>query len=528
MCWKHSYFWCPGTHRKRAALPYFLHAVIHLLWCASVGCHDGLRNSVRSGALDATLHIVAESRLRGFSARSILPTDVVVTSRHATTATWWPAGTPTTQPCKTSTCCQSSVDKATWLQGFAVDASDVFSSIGFTTTTLAPPLRQASQCRHSSLTTIVIHPAGLERRVVLMLHHVRPYRGHLSELGLVLHHVRRYRGHLFDLGLVDPHAGKGGVFVHRSVRQRYTPRQELDRARWLLEFRPPAVPAMQHPHISLASVTYAGHSDPWRTLVAVSVNRHIAQHVRYRQVSLETLYSTHPLYIYTMGWNGGKGKGSWNQGNGGNGSSPGNDSGQDGTGSARYAYSQLYKEREKLREVQEAMRKKEEKEERVKELAQFKDELAAAKKGNSVEDSIYASMIGDNGEKKKEEPASQSMVSSMMKMLRRLTGNKSNDKKRPRSSSRSSSSSSSKKHKKTKKDKKKHRSSGAKSSRDSPKEKKSRKRSPSSSSNHTPPLPIKFPDKKGSSRRESGKGSDRKDSEKSPSKKCSWLSTSSS
>jgi hypothetical protein len=284
----------------------------------------------------------------------------------------------------------------------------------------------------------------------LVLHHVRPYRGHLFESGLALLHVRLYRGHVYESGHVDPHAGVGGVCVNRSVRQRYPPRQELDRARWLLEFRPPAVPAMQHPHISLASVIHAGHFDPWRTLDAVSVNRHIAQHACYRQVSLDTLYSTHPFYIYTMGWNSGKGKGSWNQGNGGNGSSPGNDSGQDGTGSARYAYSQLYKEREKLREVQEAMRKKEEKEERAKELAQFKEELAAAKKGNSVEDSIYASMIGDcpNGEKKKEEPASQSMVSSMMKMLRRLTGSKkSNDKKRPRSSSRSSSSSSSKKHK---------------------------------------------------------------------------------
>ena len=164
MRWKHSYLWRPRTHLKGVALPYFLHSVIHSLWCPSVWCHDGLHNSVRSGALDATLHIVAESRPRGYSARSILSVDVVVTSRHTMTAIWRSAGMRTTQHCKTSTCFQSSVDKATWLRGFVVDASDVFSSIGFTTTTLAPPLRQASQCRHSSSTTTATHPAGRERR----------------------------------------------------------------------------------------------------------------------------------------------------------------------------------------------------------------------------------------------------------------------------------------------------------------------------------------------------------------------------
>jgi hypothetical protein len=109
---------------------------------------------------------------------------------------------------------------------------------------------------------------------------------------------------------------------------------------------------------------------------------------------------------------------------------------------------------------------------KVKELAHSKEEPATTKKGNNVEDSIYASTIGDceNGVKKNDEDASQSMVGSMMKMLRRLTGGKkSNDKKRPRSPSTTSCSSSSKKHKKTKKDKKKRRSSEEKSSRESPK-----------------------------------------------------------
>jgi hypothetical protein len=95
---------------------------------------------------------------------------------------------------------------------------------------------------------------------------------------------------------------------------------------------------------------------------------------------------------------------------------------------------------------------------KVKELAHSKEEPATTKKGNNVEDSIYASTIGDceSGVKKNDEDASQSMVGSMMKMLRRLTGGKkSNDKKRPRSPSTTSCSSSSKKHKKQKqKDKK--------------------------------------------------------------------------
>ena len=115
--------------------------------------HDGSRSLARSGALDAAWHTGAGNHPRGCSARSTPPADVLGISRRATTATWRSAGTPTTQPCETLTCCQNSVGKASCPRGFVVGASGACSSISCTSITRAPPSPQESQCHHSLSTT---------------------------------------------------------------------------------------------------------------------------------------------------------------------------------------------------------------------------------------------------------------------------------------------------------------------------------------------------------------------------------------
>ena len=147
----------------------------------------------------------------------------------------------------------------------------------------------------------------------------------------------------------------------------------------------------------------------------------------------------------------------------------------DGPGAAKFAYSLLYKEREKMREVLEEQRKKNEKQERDQEFQKLRQELLTVNKQPSIEDSIYRTMIADNPEKKQAESPEQDnkgMFGTMLKMMRAMTGSKDSKdhtptvkakKKRRRSSSSSRSASS-------EKPKKKHRSSKATSSKDKKKE----------------------------------------------------------
>ena len=188
---------------------------------------------------------------------------------------------------------------------------------------------------------------------------------------------------------------------------------------------------------------------------------------------------------------------------------------EEGPGATRFAYSLLYKEREKMNQVLEEQRKKDEKQEREQEFQKLRQELLSSNKQPSIEDSIYRTMIADNQEKKpqaeSQEQDNKGMFGTMLKMMRAMTGSKDSKdhtptikakKKRRRSSSSSRSTSS-------EKPKKKHRSSKAASSKDKKKEptKKARRHSSSktvAASSDNPedeesdevastPLPLKIP-----------------------------------
>ena len=188
---------------------------------------------------------------------------------------------------------------------------------------------------------------------------------------------------------------------------------------------------------------------------------------------------------------------------------------EEGPGATRFAYSLLYKEREKMNQVLEEQRKKDEKQEREQEFQKLRQELLSSNKQPSIEDSIYRTMIADNQEKKpqaeSQEQDNKGMFGTMLKMMRAMTGSKDSKdhtpttkakKKRRRSSSSSRSTSS-------EKPKKKHRSSKATSSKDKKKSptKKARRHSSSktvAASSDNPedeesdevgatPLPLKIP-----------------------------------
>ena len=189
---------------------------------------------------------------------------------------------------------------------------------------------------------------------------------------------------------------------------------------------------------------------------------------------------------------------------------------EEGPGATRFAYSLLYKEREKMAQVLEEQRKKDEKQEREQEFQKLRQELLAGNKQPSIEESIYRTMIADNPEKKpqaeSQEQENKGMFGTMLKMMRAMTGSKDSKdhtpstkakKKRQRSSSSSISVSS------EKPKKKKHRSSKAATPKDkkrSPTNKarrhSSRKTAAASSDNPeeeesdevgATPLPLKIP-----------------------------------
>ena len=101
---------------------------------------------------------------------------------------------------------------------------------------------------------------------------------------------------------------------------------------------------------------------------------------------------------------------------------------EEGPGATKFAYSLLYKEREKMREILEEQRKKEEKQERDQEFQKLRQELLANTKQPSTEDSIYRTMIADNPEKKQQaespEQDNKGMFGTMLKMMRAMTGSK--------------------------------------------------------------------------------------------------------
>jgi hypothetical protein len=162
-----------------------------------------------------------------------------------------------------------------------------------------------------------------------------------------------------------------------------------------------------------------------------------------------------------MGW-GGAGKNSWNNSGGGKGyQSYGNEPNNNGGngGGEKVAWSLVYKEREKLAEVQALLHEKESKEERAKELADLERRLKASLKPagpGTMESTIRSMAMGSSGEAAKrhdDEPEEQQgMVTSIWQTLKRLAtrehaGGKAKQS-RKKSSSAASSSSAEKKRKK--------------------------------------------------------------------------------
>ena len=176
---------------------------------------------------------------------------------------------------------------------------------------------------------------------------------------------------------------------------------------------------------------------------------------------------------YNMGWGNEKGNGGWNQwGSGGKGGKPAEEGAR--SDGERYAYSLLYKEREKARQAEAERSRELEKEERRKELQSLKDDMTAKLSTvgrGPMEDLVLNSMVRSGepsrGSSDKDDDKSVPMSSgiwSMLKGLTELTKSKkrerspSKTKKRdkPPSPTSSSSSSKSRKRKKARRDSKQH------------------------------------------------------------------------
>jgi hypothetical protein len=167
-------------------------------------------------------------------------------------------------------------------------------------------------------------------------------------------------------------------------------------------------------------------------------------------------------------------------------------------GSAKFAFSLLYKEREMMEKVMVEQRKKQEKQEKDEVLQKFRQEVLAANKQPTIEDSIHRTMIADGNDKKQSEALEQEnkgMFGTMMKWMRAQTGQKDmKDKKTHEKSKKKRKSSSSSSSASSRKPRKKSRSHKATSSEDKDKSKESHNKPRRSSQGREPAISSKKPE----------------------------------